>query len=43
MRIAFRLLSGVVGVSLIVVVASPLVRGQNARPAIATEDDFVER
>ena len=40
MRIAFRLLSGIVGVILIGVVASPLVRGQNARPTIATEADF---
>ena len=40
MRIAFRLLSGAVGVSLFAVAASPLARGQNARPAIATEDDF---
>ncbi len=40
MRIAFRLLSGIVGVVLIGVVASPLVRGQSARPTIATEADF---
>ena len=40
MRIAFRLLSGIVGVILVGVVATQLVSGQNARPAIATEDDF---
>jgi len=40
MRIAFRLLSGIVGVILVGVVASPLVRGQSARSAIATDADF---
>ena len=40
MRIAFRLLIGIVGVIVVGVVASQLVSGQNARPTIATEDDF---
>jgi kynurenine formamidase len=40
MRIAFRLLSGIIVVVLAGVVASQLVLGQNARPAIATEADF---
>src|SRR5688500_10749251 len=40
MRIAFRLLSVITGVLLVGVVANQLVSGQNARPTIATEDDF---
>src|SRR5215510_2676011 len=40
MRIAFRLLFGIVAVIVFAVVTSPLVRGQNVRPAIATADDF---
>ena len=40
MRIAFRLLIGIVGVIVVGVVASQLVSGQNARPTIATEEDF---
>ena len=35
MRIAFRLLIGIVGVIVVGVVASQLVSGQNARPTIA--------
>jgi hypothetical protein len=40
MTTAFRLLSGIVGLALVGVVAIPRVRGQNARPAIATDADF---
>ena len=40
MTIAFRLLCGIVGVVSVGLAASSLVLGQNARPAIATEDDF---
>src|SRR4030095_6648090 len=40
MRIAFRLLSGIVGVVLVGVVANSLVWGQNARPTIAADADF---
>src|SRR6186997_681893 len=40
MRITLRPLFGIVVVIVVSVVASPLVRGQNARPTIATEADF---
>src|SRR5882672_12096561 len=40
MRIGVRQLSGVIGVVLVGAVASHHVRGQSARPAIATEADF---
>jgi hypothetical protein len=40
MRIAFRQLIGIVAVIVAGVVATPLVRGQKARSAIATEADF---
>ena len=40
MRIGVRQLSGVIGVVLVGAVASHHVRGQNARPAIATDADF---
>src|SRR5499426_4466447 len=40
MRIAFRLLISIISVIVVAVLASPIVGGQNARPAIATEADF---
>lgn len=40
MRIAFRVQIGTVAVIVAGVLASPLVRGQNARQAITSEDDF---
>ena len=40
MKIAFRLLIGIIGALAVVAVASPFVVAQNARPAIATQDDF---
>ena len=40
MRIGVRQLSGVIGVVLVGAVTSHHVRGQNARPTIATEADF---
>src|SRR4029450_2929362 len=40
MRIAFRLLICIVGVIVVGVMTSSLLKGQNARPAIVTEADF---
>jgi kynurenine formamidase len=40
MGTAFRLLIGIVGVVMVAAVASQLAWGQNARPPIATEEDF---
>lgn len=40
MRITVRLLSGIACMALVVAVASQLVSGQNARPAITTQEDF---
>jgi kynurenine formamidase len=40
MRITVRLLSGIACMILVVAIASQLASGQNARPAIATQEDF---
>src|SRR5262245_60921679 len=40
MRIAFRLLIGIVGMLTVIAAVSPFVRAQNTRPPIATQEDF---
>ena len=40
MRITFRVLIGIVALFVVVAVTGPLGQGQNARPTIATQDDF---